>query len=399
MSLPVEIQRWFGESLFESVPVNIAVIDRGLHVVLANRSFEQLFGEWHGRQCWEVYKHRERKCRICPADVAFQQGRMQVREESGLDREGAAAQYLVQVVPIRQEDGSIPYCVEMSTDITGLRRLEQEVLEAERLAAMGQTVAGLAHGIKNIITGLEGGLYVLRSGLKKGRQDRLESGWEMLERNVGRISTLSKGLLSFSRGVELDAKATDPVGLAAEVAALYRDAAAREGIAIAVEVPHPVRVVALDVAQMHDALTNLVSNAVDACKMSERQRGQVTLRVLTEPEALVFEVEDDGVGMDAEVKRKLFTTFFTTKGQSGTGIGMLQVRKIAHAHGGRVTATSEPGQGSRLRLVLPWERLPRPLPSEGEPSPPGVASPPSPDVYDGREDPGAASAPEGEREP
>lgn len=378
MNVPPEIRSWLGESLFDAVPVNIAVIDPDFRVVTANPSFTQLFGEWEGRRCFEVYKDRAHKCLVCPADEAFSRGELQVREEVGRNRDGEPAQYLVQVIPIRRADGSIPFCVEMSTDITGIRRLEQEMLEAERLAAVGQTIAGLAHGIKNIITGLEGGLYVLKTGLKKGRADRLESGWEMLERNVARISALSKGLLSFSKGQEAHVEPADPALLAEEVAALYRDAAALEGIAIAVEVPAPVPVANLDLAQVHDALTNLVSNAVDACRMSERGAGRVTLRVIEEDGALVFQVEDDGVGMDAEVKRKLFTTFFTTKGKSGTGIGMLQVRKIAHAHGGRVTATSEPGRGSCFRLVLPRDRLPRPL------RPPDAAG--SPDGGEARED-------------
>ena len=91
MNVPAEIQRWLGESLFESVPVSVAVIDRQFHMVLANHSFERLFGEWRGRLCWEVYKDRDRKCVHCPADRAFDEGTLQIREEVGRSRTGDEA--------------------------------------------------------------------------------------------------------------------------------------------------------------------------------------------------------------------------------------------------------------------------------------------------------------------
>jgi len=362
---PREVQDWFRAELFDAVPTGIAVIDRDYHVVLANESFEEHFGAWHGRLCWEVYKGRDRQCRNCPAESVFRDGVVSVRREVGRDSEGVEAHYLVHVAPCRREsDGTIPYCVEMSTDITDLHRVEREKLEAERLAAVGETVAGLAHEIKNIIGGLEGGMYVMHTGLQRNLEARLESGWDMLERNVERISTLARNLLAYSKGHVPDVQWVDPVQLAEAVAELYRDSAARLGVELTLEVEGEILPAPLDEEQIYASLANLVSNAVDACQLSDRDVGHVRLRVADEDAVLVLEVRDDGIGMDVEVKGKLFTTFFTTKGQYGTGLGLLQVRKTVQEHGGVVTVDSELDQGTVCRIELPRESVPKPAQEE-----------------------------------
>ncbi len=358
---PVEVQEWLQARLFDSVPTSIAVIDREYRIVLANHSFERLFGAWRGRLCWETYKGRDRRCENCPAERSFEDGTVSARHEVGRNRDGEEAHYLVHVAPIRgRMNGDIPFCVEMSTDITELHRTQQGKLEAERLAAVGQTVAGLAHGIKNIITGLEGGMYVMRSGMKRGRAERVDRGWEMLERNVDRISTLARNLLSFSKGHTPDVRVVDPGALVRDVVELYRDAGAQVGVEIEEVVARDLEPAALDAQEIHACLANLVSNAVDACQMSDREPGQVTVSVYDDGDDLVFDVMDDGVGMDAEVKRKIFTTFFTTKGSSGTGLGLLLIRKVAQEHGGKVSVDSEEGSGTHFAIVLPRPNLPEP---------------------------------------
>ena len=119
----------------------------------------------------------------------------------------------------------------------------------EMFAAVGQTVASLSHGIKNIMTGLEGGMYVTSTGLRKGDHERIQRGWDMLERNMQRISSLAKDLLTFSRGEKSKPKLVDPAEIVHEVAALYQDLAKQSEVTIQIEIagvrrPHqdmPVR--------------------------------------------------------------------------------------------------------------------------------------------------------------
>ena len=117
-------------------------------------------------------------------------------------------------------------------DLREIKQLEKEKLEAERLAAVGQTVAGIAHGVKNIIMGLEGGLYVVKSASKKQDSKLAEEGWRMLENNIMKISALIKDFLNFSKGREPRPRWVHPDQIARDVIALYEEAARKEGITL-----------------------------------------------------------------------------------------------------------------------------------------------------------------------
>jgi len=361
------IQRWIRSELFDQTPINISVIDRSFHIVEANRRFAEAYRNWKDRPCYEVYKGRTLRCRHCAAVKTFLDGKVRVREEKGVPRDGEPTWYVVHMSPVRGRDGSIPYVVEMSTDISEIKRLEREKLVAERLAAVGQTVAGLAHGIKNILMGLDGGMYVLRSGIERSDGGRIAKGYSMLEENIARVSSFVKDFLSFARGSHPKVALVDPNQIAQKVIELFRDKAALSGIELRCHLDPNVAPARLDEEGMHTCLANLVSNALDACEMSDKHKRHVSLLTREKNGALLFEVVDDGCGMDYEVKQKVFTTFFSTKGTNrGTGLGLLTTRKIVQEHGGKILAESAKGKGSIFRIELPRNRLPKPAPRSSE---------------------------------
>lgn len=355
-----EVKTWVRSAVFHQAPVCIAVIDPDFRIVEANREFDRTFGAWQDLPCFSVYKDRDEKCEGCAAARSFVDGKTRVREEQGWDRYGERIDYLVQNVPLVRPDGTIPFIVEMSTDISEVKRLEQEKVEADRLAVVGQTVAGLAHGIKNIIMGLEGGMYVVSSGIRKGNTDRIGEGWEMLEENVARISAFVKEFLEFARGREPKATLVDPNEIADQVINLYKDSAALAGIELKADLGEGINKIAVDGEAIHTCLANLVSNALDACEVSRRRRRHATLSTWEEGGTVIFEVRDDGCGMDYEVKQKVFTNFFSTKGSDkGTGLGLLTTRKIVQEHGGTISFESTAGAGSVFCIRLPRNRLPK----------------------------------------
>lgn len=245
-------------------------------------------------------------------------------------------------------------------DLREMKQLEKEKLEAERLAAVGQTVAGLAHGVKNLITGLEGGMYMLGTGMNKGKIERIQEGLDILERNIERIAAFVKAFLGFAKGREIRVQMGDPEKVADEVVAMYSARAKGHGIDLIHERVSNIDPAPIDSDGIHECLTNLVGNAIDACLMSEnKDKCHVWVRTFEKDSVIIYEVVDDGCGMDYEVKKKVFTSFFTTKGLGGTGLGLLMTKKIIQEHGGRIDLESEPGRGTMFRISLPRNRLPK----------------------------------------
>jgi len=357
-----EIQDWLRAHLFDQVPIAISIIDRNYNIVDANPRFEQSYGRWRGRPCYTVYKDRRGPCVDCAAAKTFEDGKVRIREEQGRMENGQRQDYLVHMVPIRGPLGKIRFIVEMSTDITQVKKLEREKVEAERLAAVGETVAGIAHGIKNVLMGLEGGMYAVNSGIELGDDARIARGWVTLEENVQRISEFVKEFLDFAKGRKTTVSMVDPNLPAQEVSDLFRERAAQSGVTLQVDLQPGLEDAALDQAAIHECLSNLVSNAIDACMVAEQTRDfVVTLSSKEEDGVLIYEVADNGLGMDYEISKKVFSKFFTTKGSDrGTGLGLLTTKRMIHQHGGQISFTSTEGEGSVFRIELPRSSLPVP---------------------------------------
>lgn len=354
-----ETDRWQQQIqvLFDRVPCFITVIDRDYRIVRANESFRENFGDVLGHFCYTVYARRNKKCRNCPAAKTFRDSKTHRSNRIGIGKGGRDIHYIVSASPLTRGGGRVEHVIEISTDVTDLKRLEHQVIEAERLGAVGQTVAGLAHSIKNILMGLEGGKYIVSLGLQKDDKDMISEGWEMLERNFEKTTSLVKNFLSFSKGRLPELQMVNPADLVTEIVDLYEDIAAQSGIALKAKLSGPLKKAPLDPDGIHTCLTNLVSNAIDACLMAEQKGTEVVVELKDGREKLVFEVSDNGSGIDYEIKKKIFTTFFTTKGGEGTGLGLLTTRKIVQEHGGRIVVDSRPGRGARFRMEFPRRRL------------------------------------------
>ncbi|MGO9568377.1 MAG: PAS domain-containing protein, partial [Desulfomonilaceae bacterium] len=163
--------------LFENVPCYLTVVDRDFNIVQTNKLFDQDFGASLSRKCFKVYKRRDSKCDNCPVEKTFLDGQTHNSQEIWR-RNGEETHIIVYTAPVTDQKGEIRAVMEMSTNITEVKRLESE------LAILGETVAGMSHSIKNILCGLEGGVYVLDSGFQRGKEDRVRAGWEMVKNNV-----------------------------------------------------------------------------------------------------------------------------------------------------------------------------------------------------------------------
>jgi signal transduction histidine kinase len=237
-----------------------------------------------------------------------------------------------------------------------VRDKTRQLIEAERLAAVGQTVAGLSHAIKNITGGLKGGAFVLEKGIELGDQKYLLQGWEMIKGNVDKITRLSLDLLNYAKDADLKIEAGDPNRPAREVLDLMRPRAQAHGIDLRGDFDQNLGTGHFDHELIYRALLNLVTNAIDACIGTVGDTGsrKVTVRTRkTRGWAVAYEVLDNGGGMNAAVKENIFKRFFSTKGSEGTGIGLMITKKIVDEHNGVIEVESEAGTGSKFVLKLP----------------------------------------------
>ena len=231
-----------------------------------------------------------------------------------------------------------------------------KLVETERLAAVGETVAGLAHAIKNVAGGLTGGAFVLEKGIDLDNKTYLSQGWNMVKENVGRIKNMALDLLNYAKDREPAGQPCDPNKPAQDVYDLILPNARENGVTLNLSLDKRLSEVWLDPEGIHRCLLNLVTNAIDACTdiNCSTQNGQVILRSLkTEGWAVEYQVEDNGCGMDEETQAKIFQRFFSTKGVRGTGLGLMITKKIIDEHKGVIELESEKDKGTKIVIRLP----------------------------------------------
>jgi len=236
----------------------------------------------------------------------------------------------------------------------------QKLIEAERMAAIGQTVATLAHAIKNIMGGLKGGIYVVEKGIELDNRKYLIQGWQMIKGNVNKIHNLAMDLLTLTKEREPEYRLCDPNEPAREVYQLMLPRAHECGISLELRLDSQLTPVYLDPDGIHCCILNLVTNAIEACMSVEcsTKLGEVLIRTVKQNGwAVVYEVIDNACGMDQETRNKIFRTFFSTKGTKGTGLGLMITRKIVHEHGGIIQVESEKGCGTQFILRLPGREM------------------------------------------
>lgn len=233
-------------------------------------------------------------------------------------------------------------------------RLVAARLHAERLGAVGQTVASLSHSIKNILQGMRGGADVVEIGLRKQDLKLVKSGWDIVDRNLARIYGLTLNMLQFSKQRKPELEMTNMHVFLSELVQLVQPQFDSKNVAILLDVDETVPPVPIDAGGVHQALLNLLNNALDAV---EPQSGVVSVGChfddRDDDERVRLTVTDNGAGMSGDTQRRLFQPFHSTKGYGGTGLGLVVTKKIVDEHGGLIGVESTPGVGTTFTLMLP----------------------------------------------
>ena len=247
------------------------------------------------------------------------------------------------------------------------------LVQGERLAAMGQTIATLSHHVKNILQGIRGGSYLIEAGLERDDTDAVRKGWGIVDRNQDRISNLVMDMLAFSKEREPELVKGDLNATVRDVIELMQTRAKEMNVILGEHLDQSIPDAKFDPDGMHRAILNLVTNAIDATAStptrededsnsdghvpaeSEPPQAKVFVRTAYDNlDGWIVDVIDNGPGVEPDDRDKIFSMFESRKGMRGTGLGLPVSAKIMREHGGAIQVRDgEHGSGICFRLTLP----------------------------------------------
>lgn len=243
------------------------------------------------------------------------------------------------------------------------------MVQAERLAAVGQTVATLSHHVKNVLQGIRGGSYLIELGLKQHKEfvaaetpdlkkisaaaAMIEKGWGIVDKNQEKISTLVMDMLTFSKERDPEPAPSNINQIVTDIIELMQQRARDLDVEIVWNPQANIPTLMFDPDGLHRAVLNIVTNAIDACDQSEHGRVDVSTEYDADHHILRIVVVDNGSGIHPDDLESIFSLFVSKKGGRGTGLGLSVSQKILKEHGGRINVESQVGKGSRFALELP----------------------------------------------
>jgi signal transduction histidine kinase/FixJ family two-component response regulator len=340
------------QHLFDQSPCYITVQDRDLRITAANQRFTSEFSGEIGTHCYQAYKQRSTPCPECPVENTFEDGQPHQSEMQVTTKNGDQCHLFIATAPIVDDQGKVSQVIEMSTNITELRHLQ------DHLAVLGLRVSSISHGVKGLLTNLDGGLYLLESGFQKGDREKTNEGLEIVKFTSERIRRMILDILYFAKERPLQIERTDARKFADDIAVTFGGRLRGRQIEFDYQ-PGGTGDIDLDATAIRTALLNLLDNAADACRDNASGKHQkIVFGLRNDGDYMVFDIIDSGVGMDKKVLENMFDLFFSSKGHRGTGLGLFVAHRIITQHQGTIHVSSQKGQGSHFRVVLPVRHVP-----------------------------------------
>ncbi|MHB8772114.1 MAG: hybrid sensor histidine kinase/response regulator [Syntrophales bacterium] len=382
--LDLKQEREFLRQVIDAVPAFISVTDVHGRIELANRALAKAWGTTPdriiGRKLADLNPNPEEVVRIQVDDLEVMQSKRKkfTPEEKVVGGDRSLQWLSVHKVPLVGRDGNCTRIVTVGTDITHLKeseeekkKLQRQLLQFQKLEAIGTLAGGIAHDFNNILMGVQGHISLLLYDLTPDHphREKLES----IESYIRRGAELTKQILGFARGGKYDVKPTDINALLAKSAELF--GRTRKEISIGKRFVNDLWNVEVDQGQLDQVFLNLFINASQAmpgggeldlrtenCLFGEADHRPVGLAV---GRYVKISVTDNGVGMDNRTLERIFEPFFTTKPKSqGTGLGLASAYGIIKNHGGSIHAMSEPGKGTAFTIYLPATEQQQPSTAE-----------------------------------
>ncbi len=349
-------QQEFARRLVDCFPDMILALDRAGNYTFMSPSITEILGYAIGEGfSHEIAQgiHEEDRAQLADAFKGLLEGSQNFAalEARVRHRTGEWRVIRIHLSPLHDEKGEIEGVVASGRDITALKRLEQQLIQSEKLAAMGQMLAGVAHELNNPLTAILGVSELLRD--RPGMDEATRRQLDLTHRQARRAARIVQNLLEFSRPTAPQKKHLDVGGLVERALQLQEHSLRRSNIAVDFRPEPSLPLVLGDANQLIQVFLNLIINAEQAIR-EVRDSGRIQVRLSVVGDRLAVVVQDDGVGVRPEALPRIFDPFYTTKRPGGgTGLGLSICMAILREHGGTIEAESLPAGGSAFTAYLP----------------------------------------------
>jgi PAS domain S-box-containing protein len=279
-------------------------------------------------------------------------------ETQFVTHDGEARDVLFTLSRLRNPSGALIGTIGIGKDITDEKRLQKELIQSQRLAAVGQVFTGIQHSMKNMLNACKGGAFMVKTALAKDNREMLEEGWGMVQEGISRMTDMSMNMLKYVKDWKPNLEQVDLTPTLQDIHRVVKQTAKDKGVKFRLNLSHGLPAVVCDAKMIHSAVMDIVSNALDACLWKDYSDGEEPEIIISaypdhDGQESVIEIKDNGCGMTDKVKANIFTPFFSTKSRAGTGLGLAITTRIIGVHGGKIEVESEPNQGAIFRIVLP----------------------------------------------
>ena len=280
--------------------------------------------------------------------MTVMEGIKQTYEVEVISKSGEKRYAILSISPIKNNEGNMVEILGIANDITEQKKFEQQICHTEKMSAIGQLAAGIAHEINNPLGGILNCLYNLRK--KRFSVEKEEEYYKSMEDGIHRVKKIVSQLLDFSQQHEPEYASVDINSVVDETLFMLNYALSKKGISIGKSLDSNLPLLMLDRHKMVQVLTNILLNSMHAIE----GKGQIIVRTGQENGWCRVDIADTGGGIPENILPKVFDPFFTTKDVGeGTGLGLSVSKGIVEMHNGKIDVKSEIGKGSVFTIKLP----------------------------------------------
>lgn len=335
------------ENIFESISDKVFFTTKDYVIKKINKAVSERLGkpseEIIGKKCYEVFHNRKEPRRRCPHHKTIAAKKPFVGE---LEEPYLGGVFLTSSSPIFDSTGEFIGTVNVMRDITDIKKLQEQLVMKQRMAALGEVAARVAHDIRNPLVSIGG--FARR--LEKNLEGDLKEYAGIIAREVAGLEKILGEILAYVRGVSLEKRMVNLDFLIDEVTAVMKSELDEKRIVLVKDL-HASSEVHVDPGNVREAMLNILSNSIHAIGND----GTIVIKTYLKKGYAVIEIKDTGCGISDEVLPFIFDPFFTTKGSGSTGLGLTITHKIIEKHDGRIEVESKPHAGSTFKVFLPFK--------------------------------------------